>query len=237
MKFSVITPVLNAASTVGRTIESVLAQPGEIEYIVIDGGSTDGTLDVIGRYSDRLAFFQSRPDRGLYDAMNQGIMRSTGDIVGIINADDRYFPETVEIVREAFETGGSDGVLWGDVEYEHQGRVKGFRPWKLGIGAFAPHPSMFVPRKVYDLVGVYDLAYKYLADYDFMYRAVRKFKLPVLYVPRLLAHFSESGLSGTHVAECLKEEYAIHLAHGMGAWRARLMYELKLLKNRRRIRL
>jgi len=122
------------------------------------------------------------------------------------------------------------------VEYEHQGRVRGYRPWKLGIGAFAPHPSMFVPRGVYDLVGVYDLAYKYLADYDFMYRAVRNFKLKVLYSPRLVAHFAESGLSGAHVGECLREEYEIHLAHGMPAWRARLMYELKLFKNRRRIR-
>ncbi|MEA4863472.1 MAG: glycosyltransferase family 2 protein [Victivallaceae bacterium] len=237
MKFSIITPVLNAAATIERTIVSVLEQQGEVEYLVIDGGSTDGTQDVVGRYRDRIAYFQSRPDRGLYDAMNQGIMHSTGDIVGIINADDWYFPGAVELARGAFESSGSgNAVFWGDVEYEHQGRVRGYRPWKLGIGAFAPHPSMFVPRKMYDLVGVYDLAYKYLADYDFMYRAVRNFRLKVIYSPRLVAHFSESGLSGAHVAECLREEYAIHLAHGMPPWRARLMYELKLLKNRHRIR-
>lgn len=237
MKFSIITPVLNAGATIERTLASVLDQPvDELEYIVIDGGSTDGTLGVIDRYRGRLSYVQSRPDGGLYDAMNQGIAHATGDVVGIINADDYYLPGALSKVAAALNGRPlANLILWGDVEYESLGRVRGFRRSKLHIGAFAPHPSMFVPREVYTRIGAYDTSFRYLADYDFMYRAIHCEHIEPVHLPEILAYFSAGGLSDRHVVECLKEELLVKLRHGQCPWLARLVYRLKLLKNFRRI--
>ncbi|MDD4816564.1 MAG: glycosyltransferase family 2 protein [Victivallaceae bacterium] len=238
MKFSIITPVLNGAATIERTIESVLSQRGaEIEYIVIDGGSTDGTLEVIDRYRDRIAATVSRPDRGLYDAMNSGIALATGEVVGIINSDDYYFPGAFAAAADILARRKSDdAILWGDVEYQFLGRVRGFRRANLKRGAFAPHPSMFVPLALYKQIGGYDISLRYLADYDFMYRAVNVHGVEVLYCPQIFAWFAEGGLADRHVRDCLREELTVKLRYGQPAWLAVTEYWLKLLKNRRRIR-
>ncbi len=238
MKFSIITPVLNGAATIERTIESVLEQSGvEVEYIIMDGGSTDGTLEIINRYRDRIAVIESRPDKGLYDAMNSGIARASGDVVGIINSDDRYFPGAFAAAADILgRENSSDAILWGDVEYQFLGRVRGFRPNNLKLGAFAPNPSMFVPRGIYERIGGYDITLRYLADYDFMYRAVNVYGVKPLYCPRLFAWFAEGGLADRHVRECLREELTVKLRYGQPVWLAVPVYWLKLLKNFRRIR-
>ena len=129
MKISVVTVVRNNVEHIAETIRSVLDQNyPELEYIVIDGASTDGTVDVVRSFGDRIAQFVSEPDRSLYDAMNKGIARATGDVVGMINSGDRYLPGALELVAKSF-AGHSldDTIFWGDVQYEFLGRVKGFR--------------------------------------------------------------------------------------------------------------
>ena len=236
MKISVVTVVRNDASRIEETMRSVLEQDHpDVEYIVIDGNSTDGTAEIVRSFADRLAFFISEPDKGIYDAMNKGIRRATGDVVGMINSGDRYFPGALAKVAAAFGETPGRRILWGDVEYEHLGRVRGFREEKRYIGAFAPHPSMFVPRAVYEEIGLYDDTFRLLGDYDFMYRAVNVCKVGVLYLPEVLAFYREGGLSDRRIARCLADELRVKLRYGQNPAAASAVYLLKLVKNLPRI--
>ena len=237
MKISIVTAVMNNAAQIEETMLSVLSQDyPDVEYIVIDGASTDGTLDIIRRYSDRLTAVVSEPDGGIYQAMNKGIRRATGDIVGIINSGDWYYPGAFRRVVSSFAGKPLDNsIFWGDVMYERLGRVKGFRPLKVKIGAFAPHPSMFVPRQVYERIGMYDESFRLLGDYDFMYRAVNRFGVEVIYLPELIAFYREGGLSDRRVAECLRDELRVKIRYGQPVVLAWMIYILKYLRNYRRI--
>lgn len=237
LRLSIITITYNAADALEETMQSVLSQDYEnFEYIIIDGGSTDGTQQVVEKYMAKLSHFVSEPDNGIYDAMNKGIRLAKGDIVGMINAGDHYYPETFSRVVGAMQTCDlSRTILWGDVQYEHSGRVKGFRPENVKRGAFAPHPSMFCPRAVYERIGLYDTGFRLMGDYDFMYRAVNVAEVEALYLPELLAFYKEGGLSDRNVGECLREELAAKIKNGQNRVTARCMYYLKLLKNFRRL--
>ncbi len=229
---SIITPSLNGASTIGRTIDSVAVQTLQpMEHILIDGGSTDGTVDIIKRYEDKITHWVSEPDFGLYHAMNKGILASKGDIIGIVNADDYYFPRACEMAVEAFKGKTLDEhIVWGDVMYGKK-RVKGWRAWNLKRGAFAPHPSMFCPRKVYDKIGLYKLCYKISGDYEFMYRAVNACGIKPLYVAEPFAYFSDGGLASRNVFRALTEEMLIKIEHGQSIGTVFPLYLLKVLKN------
>ena len=237
LKISIITVCYNSAEFFEEAIESVLSQDYDnFEYIIIDGGSTDGTLDIIRKYEDRLAYWSSEPDNGLYDAMNKGIVKASGDIVGMINADDYYFPDTFKKVVAAFEGKSLDeNIFWGDVQYEHLGRIKGFRPENVKTGAFAPHPSMFCPRCIYEHIGTYDDSFHLLGDYDFMYRAVNKFGITPLYVPELIAFFREGGLADKNILPCLRDELKVKLRYGQSRLIACTVFWLKIIKNSHKI--
>ena len=237
MKISIVTAVLNNRKEIEETMLSVLDQDyPDIEYIVIDGASTDGTVEVVKRYADRLAFFASEKDSGIYQAMNRGIAHATGDVIGIINSGDRYYPGAFGRVAAALSGRDLDNVIfWGDVMYEHLGRVRGFRPRKVKIGAFAPHPSMFVPRRVYERIGVYDESFRLLGDYEFMYRAVNHFRIEPVYLPELIAYYREGGISDRRIAACLRDELRVKLRYGQPAAVAYFVYFLKYLRNLRRI--
>ena len=234
MKFSIVTVVLNDAPHIAETMRSVLDDNAdcEVEYIVIDGGSTDGTREIVKRREAELAYFVSEPDSGIYEAMNKGIARATGDIVGIINSGDRYFPGALALVAGAMAGKCDDRhIFWGDVEYERGGRVRGFRPEKRFIGAFAPHPSMFVPLDCYRRCGVYDASFRFLGDYDFMYRAVNVIGVDPVYVPEVLAFYRSGGLSDRNIVACLRDELRVKLRYGASPATAYCMFLLKLLKN------
>ena len=234
MKFSIVTAVLNDVSHIEETMSSVLDdQRGiDLEYIVIDGGSADGTRELAEKRSGELAYFVSERDSGIYEAMNKGIARATGDIVGIINSGDRYFPGALKLVAGAMAGKCDDRhIFWGDVEYERGGRVRGFRPEKRFIGAFAPHPSMFVPREYYRRFGAYDTGLKLLGDYDFMYKAVNVRHVEPVYLPELIAFYRAGGLSDRHVFACLRDELRVKLRYGASPAAAYALYFLKLLKN------
>ena len=238
MKISVVTIVRNDRAHIAETLKSVLEQSGdfELEYVVIDGASDDGTVDVLRRYEAHLGCLVSEKDSGIYDAMNKGISRCTGDVIGMINSGDRYLPGALALVADSFHKYGKlDRIFWGDVLYERLGRVKGFREKNLKIGAFAPHPSMFVPRNIYETIGTYDESLRLMGDYDFMYRAVNVEHIQPLYVPELVAFYREDGLSDRNVLNCLKEELKVKLRYGQCPVTARVVFALKVLKNFHRI--
>lgn len=236
MKISVITAVMNDASHIAETMESVLGQGYEdLEYIIIDGASTDGTREKIAARAGELAHFVSEPDSGIYEAMNKGIRLATGDVIGIINSGDHYLPGALQQVADAFGEEPGRRIFWGDVIYEHLGRIRGFRPENLHTGAFAPHPSMFVPRAVYEEIGLYDESFRLLGDYDFMYRAVNHCGVEVLYVAEPVAFYREGGLSDRHIYRCLQDELQVKLRYGANPLVSRIVWFLKVLKNFSRI--
>jgi glycosyltransferase involved in cell wall biosynthesis len=174
MKVSVITPVYNTAKTLETTILSVLNQSIPAEYLVMDGGSTDGSIAIAERYADRLTLV-SEPDRGVYDAMNKGIVRSTGDVIGIINADDWYNENALQSIVSIFTSNPDVDLVYSPIDNYFDGRYRStYTPGKLENLHFKftlNHPSCFVRRSVYEQIGLYDLKYAIAADYDFVFRA------------------------------------------------------------------
>lgn len=201
MKLSIITPVYNAACTLEKTIISVLSQKlnSELEYIVIDGGSTDGSLEIIDRYADQINIFISEKDKGVYDAMNKGILHATGDIIGIINADDWYVEGALKVVEEVFQEQPSTEVLYSPINnYLDGSYLNTFVPGVLENLVFKftiNHPSCFVKRTVYDRIGLFDLQYAIAADYDFVLRAYLA-GMKFHYIRMPLACYSLNGMSG-----------------------------------------
>ncbi|MDC1066126.1 glycosyltransferase family 2 protein [Candidatus Pseudothioglobus singularis] len=231
MLISIITVVLNGGKTIEKTIQSVIEQPyKEIQYIIIDGGSSDNTIEIINKYKDRIDTFVSEPDYGLYHAMNKGIDLAKGEVVGMINADDYYYPDIFREVVDSFSNSNLESsIFFGDMY--HDGKtVPGWRPNSLKIGAFGAHPSMFVPLVVYKKIGAYKLQYKILSDYDFMYRAFNVYKIKPIYLPKLVAFFNTGGLASKNIFRSYTEEMLIKVDNGQNVGKAFLVYLLKLCK-------
>lgn len=193
--FSIVTPALNAESTINRTLTSVLSQShGSIEYLIMDGLSKDNTVFAIPRNDERL-IVQSERDLGIFDAMNKGIKGSRGDIVGIINSDDWYLPGTLNAVWEDFETSGADIVLGGVNVYKNDKLIETrLHSSTELIDHMVSHPAVFVKRKVYEEIGLFSLDYRVAADYDFLLKAFKKgYKFSSLQIP--LAGYTLDGFS------------------------------------------
>lgn len=206
---SVITVVYNGEKHLEQSILSVLDQyHGNVEYIIIDGGSTDGTLDVIRKYEDRIDYWISEPDRGIYDAMNKGIMAATGDLIGFLNSDDWYLPGALEEVANAYVLQG-DGrtVIAGrwNLVFEDIDLTINVRPTlKFHAGMPLSHQAMFVPKPVYETLRGYDLQYRYAADLDL---ALRLFTggMKFIFLDTVIASFRTSGASEKYYRESGKE--------------------------------
>ena len=217
LKITVITVCLNAASTIGAAIRSVLSQSyPELEYIIVDGGSKDGTLDIVDQYRGRLTHVISEPDRGIYDAINKGIALSTGDIVGTLNADDLYAPWTLSTVERAVTNNPGYGVYVGHTIYldEHAGRWRtGYldKTWfeKPKIPVTFCHQSTFVTRETYALHGLYSLEYKFASDWDYFLR-LHEAGVKFLSIDAVLAAFNLWGVSALNFSEVLGE--VMHMA-------------------------
>ncbi|CEG52545.1 Glycosyl transferase 2 [Stutzerimonas xanthomarina] len=171
----------NSSATIETTLDSVQAQGyPELEYIVVDGGSNDATLDVVRKYPELVTQLISEPDRGIYDAMNKGVQRATGEVVGILNSDDFYrHSRVLQEVTEAFAADPELEVLMGDVDFVSDEdlqkpvrtyRATGFRPWMFRLGFMPPHPAIFIRKSAYERVGLYKLGYRIAADFDFLVR-------------------------------------------------------------------
>lgn len=196
MKVSIITVAYNSAATIRNTIESVLSQTyGDIEYIVVDGGSQDGTLDIVREYESagkgNLTFI-SEPDKGIYDAMNKGIRLATGDVVGILNSDDFFTSD--DVIRQVMEAFGQDESLdavYGDVHYVKADNLskciryyssRFFRPGLLRFGYIPAHPSFYCKRAVFEKYGLYDLQYRTSSDFDMMVRLLGVHRIKTKYI-------------------------------------------------------
>ncbi len=233
MKISIITCSYNAANTIKETINSVLCQKdADIEYIIIDGLSNDGTADIIEKYSDKIYKFLSEKDSGIYNAMNKGIRLSKGDIVGFLNADDVYFDETIisKIVK-IFEDKKADSV-YGDLIYVAGNNNKTKRYWKSGgfnvnnfkRGWMPPHPAFFVKRDVYGKYGGFNENYKISADYDLMVKLLYKNKISTSYLSEILVKMKTGGASNKFLQTVrrLKEDFAIIKEYNLGGFGAGL---------------
>ena len=207
LKISLITVTRNAQNTIKRCIDSVLSQDyANIEYIVIDGQSNDGTIAIINGYQQQIACFISEPDKGIYDAMNKGIKIATGDIVGILNADDCFTDRKVlSEVAEAFMNNNID-ALYGNLEYVKPGGGV-IRKWHSGsykVGYFnwgwmPPHPTFYCKRLIFNEFGYYDLGFGTAADYELMLRFMYLNKLRVHYLNKLMVTMSIGGASNKSI--------------------------------------
>jgi glycosyltransferase involved in cell wall biosynthesis len=209
MKISIITTSFNSVKTIEDTLESVLGQVGvELEYIVVDGGSTDGTLDILNKYHNRLAHIISEPDHGMYDAMNKGIKLATGEAVGILNSDDVYADNGVlKTVMEEFEKTGADCV-WGDlVMVDGRDTSKPRRTWKSSnykegsfkAGWHPPHPTFFVRREIYEKYGLFRTDLSTAGDFELMLRFLEKNKISSSHIPQTLVKMRAGGESNKSI--------------------------------------
>jgi glycosyltransferase involved in cell wall biosynthesis len=206
---SIITIVFNGEKHLQQTIESVLGQTyPNVEYLIIDGGSTDNTVSIIKNYSSRLAYWISEKDKGVSDAFNKGISKATGDIIGLINADDWYEKDAVEKVVQAI---GNNDVVYGNLALwrnEKQEVIFTGNHYYLTKEMTINHPTVFVRRQCYLQYGLFDLQYKYAMDYDFLLSLFvngRSFK----YIPSVLANMRWEGLSDRQWFDACKEVMAI----------------------------
>ena len=203
MKVSIITVCFNSAGTIKDTIDSVLGQDyKDIEYIVVDGGSTDGTIDIILRNKDRISKFISEPDKGIYDAMNKGIRLSTGDIIATLNSDDVYAENTIVGQMADFIQSNCLDAAYGDLVYVDPGnnnRVSRF--WKAGDyrqGAFyygwaIPHPTFFCRKWVFEKYGCFNEKFHIAADFELLLRFVEAKQIKVGYLHRTIVKMKTGG--------------------------------------------
>lgn len=201
---SIITVALNAAGTIRDCLQSVHCQTHPVEHVVVDGGSTDGTLDILAAHAEKLARVVSEPDAGIYDAMNKGISLIRGEVVGILNADDLYANEnTLAEVAKALARSGVDSC-YGDLVYVDPAKAtKVLRSWRSGAfarhkfrwGWMPPHPTFFVRASVYRRFGVFNTALGSAADYELMLRLLLKHRITTVYIPQVLVRMRSGGVS------------------------------------------
>ena len=181
MKISIVTVAYNSSATIENTLCSVEAQAyPDLEYIVVDGGSTDNTLGLVEKHPSLVTKLISEPDQGIYDAMNKGVLRASGEIIGILNSDDFYaHPGVLNEVAAVFLENPTVDVVLGDVDFVadcdlektvRTYRAGRFSPWMFRFGMMPPHPAVFVRRSAYERVGLYKLGYRIAADFDFLVR-------------------------------------------------------------------
>jgi len=232
---SIITVCLNSEKYLKDTIQSVINQTYDnIEYIVIDGGSSDGTLDIIRKYEDKIAFWKSERDKGIADAWNKGILSSTGEIIGIINSGDWYELDAVEYVVNICVNNNSIDVVHGDRRQwnETGNQVKGivtpaFKTNKSFLYTMPiNHPTCFVSREIYKLYGLFNTIYKYSMDHEFFLR-LWKNNLKFIYLEKVLANMRSGGVS--YGLKGLKESKEIALSYGAKRSHVYLYYYKKLL--------
>ncbi len=217
MKFSIITPTYNSEKTVLDTVESIARQNySDLEYIVVDGTSTDNTMNLILSYKDKINLkYISERDKGIYDAMNKGIKMATGDIIGILNSDDFYFDNNIlSKINSLFETDSSIDAVYGDLVYVNNNNTKKqTRFWKAGEynenkldnGWIIPHPTFFVKREVYEKSNkIFDTTFDLAADYELLIRLLKIQKIKVKYIPEILVSMREGGASASSLKQRIK---------------------------------
>lgn len=215
MKISIITAVFNRAITILDTIDSIQAQTwADAELVIQDGGSTDGTLEIIQQRAQPNTSLVSEPDHGIYDAINRGIRRSTGDIIGLMHSDDVFAHSGVlKRVAVALEAEDVDGV-YGDLQYVaaddptrviRHWRSGEYQPTLLRRGWMPPHPTLYLRREVFERFGLYDTSFQIAADYDAMLRYLVKGQIRLAYIPEVLVKMRLGGESNRSLGRILQK--------------------------------
>lgn len=227
MRVSIITSCYNRAATIRSAIESVLAQDyNDIEFIVVDGSSTDGSLDIIREYADRISIIISEPDHGMYEAINKGIRVATGEIIGLLHSDDFFYDnEVIGRIVERMKRTHAD-FLYGDglfVNPDNTNKVVrnwiggGYRLWKVRHGWLPLHPTCYIRRDVMMRLGLYNESYKIAADSDLLVRYLLTGGLTVTYLNEYVVRMRMGGLS-TDSAKRKKmweEDIRVYVSHGL----------------------
>lgn len=204
-KITLVTVCYNSVSTIRDTIMSVISQKyDEIEYIVVDGGSTDGTIGIINEFADFISMFICEPDNGLYDAMNKGIRSATGEVIGFINSDDLFCHQyCVSEIMTYFNNNSSIEGLFGGVKFfdskpalaKRFYKATQFRKWMIRYGMMPPHPGMYLRSTTYCDVGEYDTNYRIAGDFDFIVRFFKYHKKEVVYCDKVWINMRNGGVS------------------------------------------
>ncbi len=242
MKISVVTAVMNGRATLPDMLRSLKSQTyTDIEHVVQDGRSTDGTLDYLILNGVAQMVLESVPDKGIYDAINQGIARATGDVIGLLHADDQLAgPGVLQDVAKAFNDPNVDGV-YGDLQYvARHDSTRVVRHWKAGEfsqaqlkrGWMPPHPTLYLRRDVFARAGVYDTSYRISGDYDAMLRFLTVGQVRLAYLPHVMVRMKMGGVSNRSIAHMIRksrEDYRAIRRHGIGGFGTLLAKNLSKL--------
>lgn len=231
MKISLITVVYNNEYSVEDAIKSVLAQTySNKEFVVVDGASTDNTLNIVHRYDEFIDKFTTGKDVSNYDAYNKGLRLATGDVIGFLNSDDIFAgDDVVQVVMDLFEQHPDVDMIYGDLLYVKKiDTNKVVRKW-ISVpnydnffedGNVPPHPSLFIRRKVYDEAGFFDISFKLAADHEFMFRVFRAYRYKALYVNRVFVKMRLGGRTNKSLKNIYKQNMEILIAwkkHGINS--------------------
>ena len=244
MKITIVTAVFNRKATIGQTVRSVGSQSHEnVEHIIQDGGSTDGTLEVLANLQSKHGLLvQSAPDNGIYDAINKGINRASGDVVGLMHSDDFYASDDVlSKVAERLKDSRIQGV-YGDLDYVSVGdTAKIHRRWRSGSynrknltrGWMPPHPTLYLRRSVFEEWGVYDTSYQIAADYDAMLRWLWAGQFKLAYIPEIMVKMRVGGESNRSLGRILRkshEDYRALKSNGVGGFGALVLKNISKIR-------
>jgi glycosyltransferase involved in cell wall biosynthesis len=228
---SIVTPCFNAGGTLARALDSILGQSyPNIECIVIDGGSTDNTLQILESYAPRLGYWISEQDRGIADAFNKGVSAARGSLVGILNADDWLEPNAVAAVVEVFLQ-NPDAVIYGDMRYWLTDARSILAPARkvVAMSRLPYHPATFVPAVLYTQYGLFNETYRYAMDTDFLVRLFLR-GVHFAYVPRVLANMTSGGISTRNVEGPYRERREIYRRAGMSPLTNTVLYAFFTLR-------
>jgi glycosyltransferase involved in cell wall biosynthesis len=229
MVISIVTAVYNRVDTIQDAMQSLQSQSYiDVEHIIQDGVSDDGTLAAIAKMADARTSVQSTLDKGIYDALNRGIARTHGDIVGVLHSDDIFAHDSVlEHVAAAFDNTKVEGV-YGDLEYVAKDdpsrvirywRAGHYKPEMLRRGWMPPHPTLFLRREVFERHGAYDTSFRIAADYDAMLRWFTNGNLRLAYIPDVLVRMRVGGESNRSIGRIFRktaEDYRALRKNGVG---------------------
>ncbi len=237
---SIITVVYNGSATIRDCLASVASQSYPVEHIIIDGGSTDDTLKIVSEFP-HVARVVSERDNGIYDAMNKGIHLATGDIIGLLNADDVYVDDRVlEKIGDVFANPAVDGCYSDLVYVERIDTGKIVRYWKscayndtlFKKGWMPPHPTFYVRKTVYDRLGLFDLNFKIASDSELMLRFIGKHRIATKYIPHVTVKMRLGGTTNKSIANIIKQNHEIYRAARKNEISLSLFYLVHKLQNR-----
>jgi len=216
-KISLITVSFNAEASIGRCIASVIGQTFKnYEYIIIDGASTDNTINIIKKHEAGISVFVSEPDKGIYDAINKGIRLAKGDVIGILNADD-FFADSnaLGLVAEVFAQKNTE-IVYADLDYVNpdekiirKWRSRDYKTGKFNWGWMPPHPTFYCKRNLFEKYGYYSLEYGTAADYELMLRFIHRFKIDPFYLKKVIIKMKTGGVSNKSFGNRVKDYYLI----------------------------